>query len=80
MVHSLSSGVMVRLGILQSECDGSLVIKWRDGSPRFFFYNLSVMVHLLSSGVMVRPVILQSECDGSLVITWCDSSPSYFTI
>ena len=24
MVHSLSSGVLVRIGILQSECDGSL--------------------------------------------------------
>ena len=70
---------MVRPVILQSECDGSLVIKWHDGSPRFF-YNLSVMVHLLSSGLMVRPVILQSECDGSLVIKWPDGSPSYFTI
>ena len=66
MVHSLSSGVMVRLGILQSECDGSLVIKWRDGSPRFFFFFFFFF--------------LQSECDGSLVIKWRDGSPSYFTI
>ena len=32
MVHSLSSGVMVRLGNLQSECDGSLDGQWCDGS------------------------------------------------
>ena len=35
-VHSLVGGVMVRPVILQSECDGSLIIKWRDGSPRYF--------------------------------------------
>ena len=31
MVHSMASGVMVGLVILQSECDGSLYCQWYDG-------------------------------------------------